>query len=275
MQFYYQDKVESILKTSIYRIHKKNDYASKFSFTNYEFLRVFLQTQRSNELKEFLSDLLKNKTYEILSSSIAMPDQAVTYFDDLNNNMEYGREYGLKHFGQVSRYGWAIDNFGQSAFTVRFHAEVGYDSFTTVRLPALEKSRLIMTSNLHFHWGNKYPEFDILTHVFPLHYNPPSPLHGFEDLRHEQITSLDWNLFHSVNEAFKIIRNTYQHFREVNVLTGMGDDFKFVNFPQSIDSIKKIYAILKSNSKSLYANSTFVVSTVDEYFRALREENYT
>jgi len=194
MLYLYDQYVESILKTSLSYINWHDDFVSRFSFTNYDFVRMFLKKNPSNEMKEVIDKLLKNKKYEILNSAIAMPDQSVTYFEDLINNIEYGREYGLKTFGEISRHAWTIDNFGQSAFHTRLYAELGYDTLTTVRLPMKYKDKLRYTKNLNFIWENKYPEFDMLTHVFTDQYTAPSPGVNFVEFVNEKIISTHFNL---------------------------------------------------------------------------------
>jgi hypothetical protein len=277
MQYYYRAVVEDIIVGGVEYIQNHPSFASKFSFTNYDFLRMFFQSYPSKEPKKIMEQLMKGKKYEILSSSIAMPDQAITYYEDLINNIEYGREYGLKNFGEMSRYGWAIDNFGQSIFQARLFAELGYETITTVRLPSHIKDRMRYSKNLNFIWNHQYPEYSIFTHVFSNHYNPPDAIAiDFGAYAGEMITSINWSLFARVHHLFtKEMVTNYANFKEVNVLIGMGDDFQYHNFSGTMKSNLKIYYVLKSNDKSLFVNSTFVVSTVDEFYKAVRAENLT
>jgi hypothetical protein len=273
MLYYYQQAVERILKSSVEYIHEHQDSASQFSFTNFDFLRMFLRLNPSTETKEIMDELIKNKRYEILNSAIAMPDQSVTYFEDLINNMEYGREYGLKTFGQISRHGWTIDNFGQSAFNSRLFAELGYDTVSTVRLPFQFKDRLKFSKNMNFIWESKYHEYDMFTHVFSHHYTPPFPALFFNEFIDEKIISTDFNLLKKVHDFFIHSRQEYDNYKEVNVMLPMGNDVVYTNFGETVRNHIKLYIGLRSNQKSVFEGNKFIVSSVEQYYKAIKEEN--
>jgi hypothetical protein len=276
MNYYYNQIVETIINSGINYLHDHHKFSDKFTFTNYDFLRMYLQKYPSKEPKKFMHELFNNKTFEIINSAIAMPDQALPYFEDLINNMEYGREYGLKTFGKVSRHGWAIDNFGQSAFQARLYAELGYETLTTVRIPVKEKDTIRAYYNLDFMWGYKYPEYNLFTHVLPYHYTPPFPLAEMGEFKDDTITGLDWKLLDRIYRAYHFyLSKEYTIYKQRNVLVGMGDDFQYYDYDQAMKSNIKVYLTLKSNVKGLLKNATFVVSTVEEYFDAVKAENLT
>ena len=74
-----------------------------------------IQEERIPQHWGFLDFAIKKGMIQMLNDGIVMPDQASTYFDDLINVYEYGREFSLEGVWQDEQIGWAIDTFGASA----------------------------------------------------------------------------------------------------------------------------------------------------------------
>jgi hypothetical protein len=273
MDQYYMAAVEDILRTSSTHLHSSHGYGDKFTFANYDFIKLFMERFPSKDQKSYLKEGVKNGSYEIINSGIAMPDQAITYFEDLINNLEYGREYGLKTFGNISRYGWTIDNFGQSAFHARLYAELGYESITSTRIGNKIRDKLRYSKNLNLIWNHTYPEYDIFTHFFSYHYDPPHPVCHIGAYEWQRILSPDWSMFDTTLSMFHSMVREYRNYNELNVLIGMGNDFQYYNYPSAQKSNLHLFYVLRSNNNSLFVNSTFLVSTAHEYYTAIKAEN--
>ena len=89
---------------------------------------------RPGSIKE-IKELVSQKKIDIINCGMSMPDQALTHYDDLINNFEYGREFCLEQLGVLPKIGWSIDPFGESAYISRLFAEMGYSAQVINRIP--------------------------------------------------------------------------------------------------------------------------------------------
>ena len=84
------------------------------------------------------------------------------------------------------------------------------------------------------------------------------------------------------NPEFRLLHAAYDHhiiyediagdFQGKHAMIPTGEDFYFRDFPKDYMNVKAKYNIHKMNSKSIFANSTYTITTLDNYVRAKAEE---
>lgn len=203
-----------------------------------------------------------------------MPDQACTYFDDLINVYEYGREFSLKEFGNMTRIGWHVDTFGHSSSMARILAEMGYDYESVFRINLQRREEIENKGNLMINWIQRYPEMNLPTYVMPVHY---APINFYrEQIEFKQI------VFSVVNPHFDGLEITRKHYvwmhysgdqlEHTNVPVFMGDDFAFSDAEYQYYVYQNAFIFLKSNDKSAFKGG-YLVSHVEDLLKAMKEEN--
>ncbi len=131
----------------IYMNHTKlveQGLAEHYSMTMSDvfFLMMNDTKPRNKTMLGFMKKLFSSYKWELVNCGSTMPDQALTSYEDLINNFEFGREFCKQEFGILPRIGWAIDTFGQSAYMSRLYAEMGYEYVVNTRVNSYNKTRM-------------------------------------------------------------------------------------------------------------------------------------
>jgi ASC-1-like (ASCH) protein len=264
--------VTNIFNSSTEYFKSHLDGKDKLLISNYDFIKSFIE--KFPQYKEEFIKASNSGQFQIVGGGVIMPDQACTYYDDLINNYEYGREYGLKIMGNVTNVSWAIDTFGHSAFHTRLCAEMGYEALFLVRTHNDLKMKLKEQLSMNNIWRHNYDEYSIFNHVEGQHYNTPMQFEA----------GCCANLIITSHEFDEYFRKTYQcvsrieesyEFRENDIFVLFGDDFAYSNFSKYLKSDKNILRMIRSNTKSLFKNLEFKQSTVEEYLQAIKNANIT
>ena len=71
-----------------------------------------------------------------------MHDNAATYFEEILNTYEYGREFSIGTLETDPRIGWLVDPFGLSLTTSRLYADMNYEEFVMVRIPETDQASM-------------------------------------------------------------------------------------------------------------------------------------
>ena len=247
---------------------------SKFSFTNVDFPWNF--KKRFPEKWQYLVYSIKKGSLKMLNDGVVMPDQACTYFEDIINVYEYGREFSLKEFGVMTRAGWAIDTFGHSSTTATLLAEMGYDYEAVYRISGKRRLEVMKDRNFLVKWKQRYPEDDLMTYVLQLHY---APLYfGRNEIAkgdyEYSLLSVDFNGLERTSMLYFFIRDLGEFNKFSNIPIFMGDDFAFDHTQYYFYVLRSLYICLDSNKKSAFKGD-FKISFPDEVFSAIKAENKT
>ena len=269
MSEYEENIGDNILRESIQYLDKVKEESSKFGYVNVEFIRSFVT--RHPEHKDLLQRLGQSGVLETINDGIVMPDHACPYFDDLINVFEFGREYAKKFYGRNSRVAWAIDVFGVSKYLPRLMAEMGYEVLAINRISYDMKLKIKNERKSFALWKQLYPEYDLPNYLIPVHYQTPPP-YELKNLENTGMIDPSFVVLVGVGRFYRNIAMIGHTFTADNVLVLIGDDWEFRDFPNDIGRFKKVYLALRSNSKSLFHNSTFKVSYVHEALDAIQKD---
>ena len=197
-----------------------------------------------------------------------MPDQALNHFLDLIGIFDYGRSYCHALTGKVPKIGWSIDAFGASAYMSRLYAEMGYHTQIHNRLPYNMKSELKRTDAMSFVWKGERPEWDMVTSFTHGHYTQPPPiLIDPFDLKNPE-----FRLLHVAYDHHLLYEDIAGDFQGKHVMIPTGEDFYFRNFSKDYINVKAKYNVHKSNSKSIFAHSTYTITNLQTYIKAKADE---
>lgn len=275
MQTYEDRQVSQILNNSAYfTVSGPQMFWNKMTFCNVDFL---WDLQRKNYPSwHMIRYAFTKKKMEMHMDGVIMPDQALPYFDDLINVMEYGREWALKHLGKLSRIGWHIDTFGHSTTNTKILAEMGFDYQVIQRTDATKKKTLMSNRDLINFWGQKYRDDELLTYVMGVHYSPPDYVIDRFMYVWYDYSILDYLFFGMtvVKRFYLYLSDFGELYREKNILVAMGDDFFFTNPKMEFTTFRMIYIILMSNSKSAFKGE-YKVSFIEDFFKDVAAENIT
>ena len=110
--------------------------------------------------------------YQFLLNKV-MNDEAVTYYEDIIEQMTLGHQFILKHFGVKPQTAWHIDPFGHSQTNAYLFSLMGIKNFVITRIDSDDKLLRQTSKNLEFNWipeSNANYNLNLLTHVTYNHY---------------------------------------------------------------------------------------------------------
>ena len=271
--------VSQIVRTSAKYVASHG--GAKFSFCNIGFLKLWIDQDAINNTKIF-KQAVDTGRMEILNGGYAVHDNAGVYFDDIVSTYEYGREFVWQKFGYVPRTGWLIDPFGLSLTTSRLYAEMGYDQFVMNRFSSWEREQWRREGQLHKIWAveNK-PEYNLFAFELADYYQVKSPFDidvplDSNSQEYPIINILDPK-FNLNDKSAEFVGNLYGQiswFNTKHILVPWGGDFTFKNFEHTYQYYEASLYFIRSNMYTgRYANDiTFTQSTVEEYFKAVRQD---
>lgn len=282
MEEYERLSVDQIISEMVDTLQEKKGNDHKFSYTDISFLHSWIV--RNPERKEEIKQLIKRGQLEILNGGISMHDQACTYFDEILNNYEYGREYSKNVLGILPTIGWSIDPFGPSRTSARLFAEMGYDVLGLNRMSYTQKLKMKHDKNMIFNWNNSdvSPATDMMTYLLAQHYSTPDPLNFHKRMPHPfgdvypvvDITSNKFNLMSKLMIAFGRMDTSAYVYQEQHILMLLGDDFAFTDFKIEAEIIEAMISSLRSNSESgRLRGNRFEVTNLYQFFQKVRDEN--
>ena len=152
------------------------DSEKRFSWVEVGYFYRYWINQ-NQEFKDKVKILVDEGRLEFISGGWAMHDEAVTYYEDMIDNMALGHKFLSDNLGVVPKVGWQIDPFGHSSTNAALFSKAGIDAFWFSRIDYAEKRERQSRKDLEFIWqprttqGN---ENQILSIVTPDHYDFPS-----------------------------------------------------------------------------------------------------
>ena len=84
--------------------------------------------QQSDETKENVKMLVKQKRLQFVNAGMSMSDEANMHYEDFINNMKAGHDFLYSELGYKPTIGWHIDPFGHHSATGALFAEMGFEA---------------------------------------------------------------------------------------------------------------------------------------------------
>lgn len=285
---YNKMSVDQMLTTAVDYLKKVRENPSsslfnRFTFDSVAFLREWVM--RHPDKLDDLRALVKDGYLQILNGGISQHDQGCVYIDHLIFNYEYGRGYTKKHLGLIPIVGWSIDPFGVSVGSAKAFKEMGFEFLGLNRVPFEFKEELRYEQDLLFNWklNETDPNNDLLTYVVPIHYGTPGPfnfhskipVHYGANPPEETILSAEFKLLTHLCIFMDDIFDQAKLFKEENVLVLLGDDFAYSDFGTEADAFTEIIIAFGSNNiTGVFAGSTMLVSTTEQYLNAIKSDKH-
>ena len=271
--------VSRILRSSAKYVAENAD--AKFSFCNIGFLKHWIDQDAINNTRLFKAAVATGRM-EILNGGYAVHDNAGVYFDDIVSTYEYGREFVWQKFGYVPRTGWLIDPFGLSLTTSRLYAEMGYDQYVTNRMSSWEREEMRSAGEMQKYWVVEgKPEYNMFISEMGDHYQVESPFDVDTSLGNPgnkypdiNILSPNFNLDDTTKDYVATMMHYTSWFNTKHIMVPWGGDFYFRNFEHTYAYVESGLYFVRSNMLTgrYSGNVTFIESTANEYFLAVKEE---
>ncbi|ELU00270.1 hypothetical protein CAPTEDRAFT_65804, partial [Capitella teleta] len=148
---YYQDKTRSILRHMLDHLSKDPDL--KFCWTEVTYLKQWYSALSADDQASFLK-ILRNGQLEILSGGWVMPDEAVTHYTAILDQLTEGHLWLQKELSQyyTVRHGMAVDPFGHSPTAAYLLRRSGVSDVIIQRAHFALKKHLALKQQLEFNW---------------------------------------------------------------------------------------------------------------------------
>lgn len=190
----------------------------------------------TQERKDKLVQILKNKQLEFVVGGWCMNDEANPTYSAIINQMTLGHQWLQHHLNVTTKMGWQLDPFGYSAVTPLLYSQMNFTSHVIVRVPDVVKNEMRFSRNLEFYWntsrvsGRKQM---IKTTVLYNHYNPPNgfkwessyPM-GHDFRANPPITPQ--NIRERADILITHMRRWSSGYKTNKILYPFGDDFTFM-----------------------------------------------
>ena len=104
-----------------------------------------------------------------------MPDEAVTNYQDLIDNLELGISFLNKEFGECAKIkvAWQIDSFGHSKTVMNLYKMAGIDTFFMGRMDYEVFDKFKNESNMEFIWRDEETGREMFSVITPDLYIAP------------------------------------------------------------------------------------------------------
>lgn len=246
------------------------------------FYRYWIEQESS--MRDVAHKLIKDGKLEFLHGGWSMHDEAVTYYEDIIDNMALGQKFLNDNFGIIPKIGWQIDPFGHSSANAALFSKMGLDAFWFSRIDHNEKEERKAAQNLEFIWQPRTSQGDenqILAVVTADHYDFPkefcfdlncwTPAPPVIDDPHSEGFNVELIAERFVNYIETEMRPYFKH---NHVVIMMGGDFAYGVASMPFSNYAKIKKYI--NSRPEY-NMEIMYSSAADYLEAInsKELNYT
>ncbi|KAK3092289.1 hypothetical protein FSP39_000825 [Pinctada imbricata] len=235
--------------------------------------------------------LVHSGRVEIVTGGWVMPDEAVTLYTSLLDQLIEGNTWLKKHLGVTPNVSWSIDPFGHSPTMAYLMRRNKMDAMVTQRIHYGVKKYLQKIKGFEFLWRQTWAQgddTDILCHVMPFlsydvtHSCGPDPhvccqfdfsrkkcYHGTSriaavDVNDQNIEKLSWLLWEQLQKKAEL-------FPSGVLLVPYGDDFRYETEREWADLLGNMEKIVKYINKEERMNMEVKFGTLSDYFRELKE----
>lgn len=129
-----------------------------------------------DHLRQLIREYMEAGRLEVAGGGWVMPDEAVTYFDDLIDQCMLGHEFLRKTFNKRPITAWQLDNFGFSAGALQLFYEMGFKVLYGSRVDYEDKAARHRRNAYEFIWAPKLKGRDtpMMMHILHNYYMQPS-----------------------------------------------------------------------------------------------------
>lgn len=265
--------VKNILSTMVKNL--KDDKNRTFVYSEIYFFRKWWEEAASDEEKNLVREFLKENRLEFVGAGYSMPDEAVTNYIDLIQNMKEGLEFIKDTFpleqGNVNT-AWSIDPFGHSKTFSFLLQKFGFKNFVLMRINSKEKEIRRQRQELEFNWKNKNNSEDSLfTHILYDDYCPPDDVFPYFYKDYElKMEEKDWEaIAHRMFSYFKT--KFVPSYKTNEVMFLYGCDFSFEKNSFNYKNLDKVLSIFRSNPYFKDRIDMFY-STPHRYFSSIKNK---
>ncbi|XP_060587072.1 alpha-mannosidase 2-like isoform X2 [Ruditapes philippinarum] len=296
LESYYQRMSKHTLDNMVKKLNQYPDLTFQWAET------IFLERwwrDISETTKQNVRELIQDGRFEILSGGWVMPDEAVTHFAPVIDQLIEGHQWLWENLGVKPENNWANDPFGYSSTFPYLWKKSGMENMVILRINQAMKGTLMKKQALEFTWKplwSKNSTNDILCHLMPyrgywigdtcgpynqhicreyafMHTNP----------RDKVVFVTDDNLAERARILYEQYRITAELYRRDNLNANgesvsqnlylpifLGEDFSYVS-GNDYDLIYKNYKKLFDymNSKKEW-NIQLKFGTIGEYFNKIK-----
>lgn len=168
---YYKMKVESIINNVIDAMEDNIDF--KFNFIEISFLSMWWENAsllRKNKLTNFIEE----GRLEIVNGGWIMPDEAITDYISLVNQLSLGHEWLKNNIPthKTPKVSWNLDSFGGSSVWAHILQKSGIKNIASQRYHYAIKKHFALNQNMEFIWKPRYfngAHTGLFTHVMPFY----------------------------------------------------------------------------------------------------------
>lgn len=302
-EVYYQRKSKHTLDSMVIKLEQYPDMT--FQWAEVIFLERWWR-DISDDVKQRVRILVQDGRLEIVSGGWVMPDEAITHYSPVIDQLIEGHQWLWENLGVKPKNNWANDPFGYSSTFPYLWRKSGMDNMVILRINQAIKGTLMKQQALEFNWKplwSKDSSNDILCHVMPYRgywigdtcgpYNQhicreyafmhTNPIHKVVFVNPQNVESRARILYEQYRITAEIYRrdvlntNGNIHAQKLYLPIFLGEDFSYTT-EKEFDLIYQNYMKLfkHMNSKKEW-KIKLKFGTVDEYFTKIKsnQENRT
>ncbi|XP_064622952.1 alpha-mannosidase 2-like [Lineus longissimus] len=284
---YYKELTKNILDNLVIKMAQYPDV--KFVWGETVFLAIWWK-DITEEVKEKFKALVHSGRVEIINGGWVAPDEAVTHYYAIIDQLMEGHQWVEKYLGVKAKVGWSPDPFGYSATMPYLLNRAGMQDMVILRIHDHIKQRLRRERNLETHWRQPWDlhtnSTDTFCHIMPyILYNfkyscgPIPYVCNKFDFRKvpgkngdNQPPSLGKdNIAGYAKMLAGAFRQKAQVFRHNAVFHAMGDDFRYDTALEWDEQIAN-YTMLKDHiNQQKDWNMEVKFGTLTDYFNAIKQ----
>jgi Glycosyl hydrolases family 38 N-terminal domain len=148
---YFRTQTSQILTSVIQALAK--DKRRKFIWAEISYFEWWWREQ-SNDTKETVKQLLKNRQLEFVTGGWVQPDEANTQLYAMEVQLQEGHSWIRNNVGEqyIPKYGWSIDPFGYSPTMAYLLRKYDFEGMLIQRVHYAVKKELASKQQLEFLW---------------------------------------------------------------------------------------------------------------------------
>ena len=296
LEHYYKGMSKHTLNNMVKKLKQYPDMTFQWAET------VFLERwwrDITPATKQNVRELIQSGRFEILSGGWVMPDEAITHFAPVIDQLIEGHQWLWENLGVKPKTNWANDPFGYSSTLPYLWKMSGMENMVILRINQALKATLMKEQALEFNWRPLWStnsSSDILCHIMPyrgywigdtcgpynqhicreyafMHTNPKDKVVFVTDDNLAERARILYEQYRITAEIYRrdnLNKDNAKHSQNLYLPIFLGEDFSYVT--------GKDYDLIYENYKRLfdYMNSKtewkikLKFGTIGEYFNKIR-----
>jgi hypothetical protein len=256
--------VKKILDNFVNSLYDREDRTFIYVETGF-FVRWY--KEQTEEIKEKVKNLLKQRRFEFINGGYVMHDEAASYYQHTIDQMRLGLLFLKEEFDFVPEIAWFIDPFGHSASNAYILSKMGFKKIAIVRIDSSDKEQRKQKKTMEFYWV-PFNKFDnsvkIFTHVTYNHYCSTEAL----DHLAQDIKRTDENIEDTATKFLIEMKQYSDAYRHKHIMVMYGCDFSFNKRDVNYENLEMIMDYINAGKISGY-NTKVKYSLPSKYFEAI------